>query len=105
MQLFDVTFDIVTEESSEDGMVSEAGFIVEDERLRDAIRAVSATESNTTDGHNVDANETNGRIDWVTVSHGMDWITGQYETRYLHIPETVTPASSRRIARLVGARV
>jgi hypothetical protein len=100
--IFSVTFDIVTEESAEDGEASKSGYVLESAPLDDAIRSVLTTECNTIDGQTIYANETNGRINWVTVSHAMNWITGEYETRHLHIPKTVTAASTRRIAKLLG---
>jgi len=102
---FLVTYDFVTGESAEDGDIAESGYILESCSLADAVTAVKSTDSTTIDGYTVHANESNGRIQWVVVHNGMDWITGESETRYLHIPATVTAASSRRIARLLGATV
>ena len=42
---------------------------------------------------------------WITVFNGMEYETGAWESRSIHIPPTVTSASSRRIARLMGAKV
>jgi len=100
--VYSVTYDIVTEESAEEGDTADSGHILESALLDDAIHSVLDTESNTIDGRYIHANESNGRIRWITVSNGADWITGESETRYLHIPETVTASSSRRIARLLG---
>ena len=102
---FSVSFDIVTAESAENGDTAESGYILESCPLADAVTAVKATDSTTIDGYTVHANESNGRVQWVVVHNGMDWMTGEYESRYLHIPATVTAASSRRIARLLGATV
>jgi hypothetical protein len=102
--IFSVTFDIVTEKSAEHGDTTESGYVLKSVPLGDAIHSVLTTDSNTIDGQTIYANETNGRINWVTVSHAMNWITGEYETRHLHIPKTVTAASTRRIARLLGIK-
>jgi hypothetical protein len=102
---FSVSFDIVTAESAEDGDTAESGYILESAPLDDAIHTVLATDSTTVDGYTVHANESNGRVQWIAVHNGMDWITGEYESRYLHIPATVTASSTRRIARLLGATV
>jgi hypothetical protein len=101
---FSVTFEIVTQESAEDG---ERGFIEQDATLRDAIEAVNRTRTNRVDG--VECIEADShpcvRPRWITIVNGMEFETGANESRALHIPDTVTASSARRIARLVGARV
>lgn len=103
--LFAVSYEIVTEESVEHGDAAERGFIDKNLSLRDAIKALHATRTNEvecspyfpeTDGTPVD------RPRWVTVHNGMEYRTGEYESRSLHIPEKITRASARRIAKLAG---
>ncbi len=106
MTLFDVTYEIVTPESAEDGEAEERGFIGEGLTLRDAVWEVQATRTNAVDG--VECIECDSwpcrRPRWITVNNGMEFETGANESRSLHIPSTVTPASARRIARLIGVR-
>lgn len=106
---FSVTFEIVTQESSEAGEAAETGFITDSgpEPLRDALSAVTRTRTNEVEGITGIECDSSPCVAprWVTVSNGMEFRTGAYESRSLHIPEGVTPASARRIARLVGARV
>jgi hypothetical protein len=99
---FNVTYDIVTPESAEHSDTDECGFIEEGATLRDAISAVlrgRTRKRDSGDGASYDGDNT------VIVGNGMEFETGAYETRYLHIPELVTGASARRIARLAGAKV
>lgn len=105
MPTFNVTYEVYTEESVENGDSAESGFIGKDLSLRDAIRHVGGTRTNRVDGANVEANEWPCIAPrWITVNNGMEFDTGEYESRSLHIPESVTPASRRRIARLLGVR-
>lgn len=106
MASFAVTFDIVTQESAENGDCEESGFIDSDLTLRAAICAVQATRTNRVDG--VSAIESD---EWpmcaprsVTVTNGMEWHTGACESRTLHMPDNLSPATRRRICRLVGVR-
>ena len=105
--LFNVTYEIVTEASAAEGDVDERGFISEGVRLRDAIADVQATRTNQVDGVECvecsDSNPDDAR--WVTVYNGMEYVTGAHESRSLHLPDNLTSATRRRIARLVGARV
>lgn len=102
---FAVTYDIVTPESAEQGDADERGFIIEDTGLRDAIETVKDTRTSKVDG--VSSTECDSspcvRPRWVTITNGMEFETGAVESRAIHIPDTVTTASARRIARLVGA--
>lgn len=104
---FGVTYDIVTQESAADGDTAESGFIAEHIGLREALKEVADTRTNYVDG--VDCIECDSRpavrVRWVTVTNGMEYLTGAVESRALHIPDSVSDATSRRIARLVGARL
>lgn len=103
--LFNVTYEIVTNESAENGDCAESGFIAENINLRDAVRLVTETKSSHCAQECVECDEWPMRAPrWVTVYNGRNWSSGESENRSLHIPEGVTPASRRRIARLVGAR-
>lgn len=106
MPTFNVTYAIYTEESVECGDAEERGFIDENLSLRDAVRLVNQTRTNRVSAVEcIEANE------WpcvaprsITITNGMEYETGDHEERSLHIPHGVTPASRRRIARLLGVR-
>ena len=104
---FSVTYEIVTPESAEGGEADEQGFICEAETLRDALTDLHRTRTNMVDsGQGIETDSSPCvRARSVAVFNGMEFETGAYETRALHIPLTVTAASSRRIARLAGARI
>jgi hypothetical protein len=108
MALFNVTYDIITQESAEQGDSAESGFICHGARLQNALLAVHDTRTSRVGGVECiiecDSSPcTDPR--WITVYNTMEYETGAYESRSLHIPNNVTAASARRIARLVGARV
>ena len=105
---FAVTYEIVTPESAERGDADERGYVWETATLRDAIQDVRRTRTAQCDG--VESVETDrdpcivGRVRAVTITNGAEFRTGASESRTLHIPDSVTLATSRRIARLLGVR-
>ena len=100
---FGVTYAITTQESAENGEHAEQGWIAEFIPLRDAVKAVRATRTNHVEGiTSIEASE-RSYPRFITVSNGMEFQTGAYEERALHIPREVSGPSRRRIARLVGA--
>lgn len=105
--MFCVSYEIMTYESAENGDAEERGVVDDALPLRDAVTEVRRTRTNLVGG--VEAIETDswpvGRVRCVTVQNSAEYETGARESRTLHLPDTITPASSRRIARLVGARV
>lgn len=106
MARFNVTYEIVTPESAEEGDAAERGFVIEDVPLRTAIMHVQATRTNEVDGVSAIEPSSSGlAFDWITIVNGMEFTTGATESRSLHIPNAVTPSSRVRIARLLGARV
>lgn len=125
MPEFTVTYEIVTPESAEYGDVAERGFVAignfaapihpvieakpytveaHSMGLRDALELVRDTRTSRVDGvAGIEANEypvTCPR--WITVYNGMEYETGATESRSIHFPDHITPASRRRIARLMG---
>jgi hypothetical protein len=102
---FNVTYEIVTQESAEHGEADERGYIAENVSFRDAVAELNATRTARVDGQNgIQADCCFPGIPrWVTVTNGMEFETGAYESRTLHIPDHVTPASAMRIARYLGA--
>lgn len=103
---FAVTYEVVTDESAEHGDAEERGYILENVSLRAAVVSVGNTRTDCVCGSSVEANCTYpGVPSWITVQNGMEFETGAYEARSLHIPDTVTPASAIRIARYLGAYI
>jgi hypothetical protein len=107
MLKFNVYYEIVTPESAEQGDVDERGEIATGLSLREAIAAVNETRTSLVGGVEcIEASDSRvGDARWFTVTNGMEFETGAVESRSLHIPDHVTPASRRRIARLLGVRV
>ena len=106
MAQFSVSYAIWSEADVEAGETRNTGWISEGESLRDAIDQLKATESNRTDWQEITASSSNlsDRLLWFRASNSADWETGEREERSLHIPETVTLASRKRIARLLGVK-
>jgi hypothetical protein len=98
MKTFSVSSDVVTPESAEYSD-SENEFFETDLSLRDAVKLVRQTRTNHVGG--IDCIEAD--LFTVRIFNSMEFLTGACETRTLFIPDTVTPASSRRIAKLLGA--
>jgi len=98
---FSVTYErfFPHEEDEDICEADESGFVIENVSLRDAIRETSCYAS--------DANEypieSPRWFDFYEWSH--DYASGTIEDRALHVPNHVTPASRRRIARLLHLRV
>lgn len=102
MPKFTVTYDIVTHESAEDGDIEEGGFICPGGwrfgPTEDADVTMSLREAVGLMGSCYDA----GR--WFAEHDGQqDYRTGAVETRHLHPPRNITPASYARLARLLKA--
>jgi hypothetical protein len=95
MKGFNVTYDIVIDGSAEceNGEPSEEGFISRDVTLREAVRNLYDTP-----GHIQSAEQCDHTI---RVYHAPDYC--MQETRTIHIPLTVSPASCERLARYLGA--
>jgi hypothetical protein len=105
MLTFDVTYDIVTPESAEQGDYEELGFIAKGVCLRDAIEAVRDTRTSQVAGIEAIEPSSVGRnfdFDWIRVVNGMEYETGAQESRTLHIPRHATPSTRARILRLVS---
>lgn len=94
---FNVSYEIITPESAEIGEAAETGFIAQALNLREAIDALFSTRTSAYSG--LEAVECD---EWPIIA--PRWITAVYglETRSLHMPQSATPASRRRIARLCG---
>jgi hypothetical protein len=101
---FNITYEITTEESSQHGDCEERGYVVQGVSLREAIDTVRSTRTNLVDGVEcIECDESPVRYPrWVTVTNGMEYETGSCESRSLHMPDHLTAATRRRIARLCG---
>lgn len=102
MVKFAVTYEIVTEESAENGEAAESGFLEENVRLGEAIDLMMSLPSGVASIEASDSRVTEAR--WITAYGSQAWEDGSYENRSLHIPDTVTASSRRRIARLIDIK-
>lgn len=101
---FSVSQEIVTPESAEHGDFDSCATLRYNLSLRDAIVLVRETRTTRVGGVesiSPDSWPMAARIHNVTITNGMEFETGACESRTLSIPFSVTPASSRRIARLL----
>jgi len=97
--VFSVSYAIVTPDSAEHGEAESRGFISVSVSLRDAIADLFETRTSMCDGfQSIDA-----QTHWIEVVNGMEFETGAYEERSLHIPDNVTESSRKRIAKICGA--
>ena len=104
---FSVSFEIVTPGSAEAGDVAERGMVEDGLTLREALQLCQRGPCEP-DSSPVRPGE---RVRWLTFcrfgegdARGYGWRTGATESRSLHIPASMTAATSQRIARLVGAQ-
>ena len=106
MPSFMVTYEIVTDESAENGDAQERGFVAENTSLRGAIDGLSAA-SNSCELASIDADSWPISRDnpprWITYQYSRDWQSGEFESRSIHFPRGITGSSAIRIARLLGA--
>lgn len=107
MLTFNVTYEILTQESAAEGDADERGFICEHVRLREAFEEVFNTRTSAVGGISAIEPSSSSIHDmrWITVDNGMEYETGAYESRSLHIPENATASTRRRIAHLMGSRI
>ena len=104
MLKFNVTYEIITPESAEEGDASERGFIGQKLSLRDTLNEVCSTRTSEREGATyVEASDSDiGAARWINIHNGMEFRTGAYETRSIHFPDNLTRSSRVRIARLLG---
>lgn len=104
MLKFNVTYEIVTQESAEHGDAEDCGFVGEGLTLRDALDMVVRTESNMCEQTCIEASCSDiASARWVTVYNSPTYDEGRAENRSLHIPNNVTASSRARILRAVKA--
>lgn len=108
MPLFSVTYEQFDESDIEAGDTDKRGFVVEGVSLREACRQGLEYRQPSWAGA---CEPSDSRVDharWLTF---YDWNEGTrdriergiHESRSLHFPESLTPSSRRRIARLFNA--
>jgi hypothetical protein len=90
---FNVTYEIVTEESAEHGEAAEQGFAAEAVSLGEAVRAAETSPGGYTDC---------GR--WFVTEPDQDYRTGEYTSYAIHPPSSITPASYARLSRVLTGR-
>jgi hypothetical protein len=98
---WNVTYETITEESAENGETEDSGFLLENGSFREAMQLTYEYRCEQgIEGNNSDI----GSCRWFTwYKTNEDYRTGETENRSLHIPDHITGASRRRIARLIGA--
>jgi hypothetical protein len=107
MPRFSVTFERYLPHPDDEDVceADERGFVVEDESFRDALQAAGGVHAH------YEANEWPIREPRWFTNDNYNEGTREYfeqginESRSLHVPDNVTPASRRRIARLLGCKV
>ena len=102
MLKFNVTFERITDESAEHGDAEERGFIAEDCRLRDALHLAGQSLRGYVEV--VEPSDSSRMARWFTWFCGRHWHDGDFTNLSLHIPDSVTASSRKRIAKLIGAR-
>jgi len=101
---FSVTYDLIDDESAEAGDTCESGFISRNVCLRDAIADFFTTDEAGSDVQSIEAADSDiESTRWFAVYNSMSY-DGRYENRALHLPDSVSGPSRRRIARLIGVR-
>ncbi|WP_414464375.1 hypothetical protein [Hyphomicrobium sp. DY-1] len=99
---FNVTFERITDESAEIGDVEGSGFVAEGCSLRDAVHFVE--QSLRGDTEVIEPSDSDvGSARWFTWLGGRHHADGDFTNVSLHMPDSVTASSRKRIGRLVGA--
>ena len=103
--VFSVTYNIVSNEGDFEGDFNESGFVAENVRLRDAIGELFDTRTAHCGGvESIEPSDSDvGSARWFTVNNSTEYLTGEHESRSLHVPDSISRASRIRLARLIGA--
>lgn len=107
MPKFSVTYERWNEADIEAGDTDDRGFVIEDCSLRDAVQLGLEAREPSWLGHCEPSDSRPGHAHWLSFHKWNDgtreyYETGVVEDRALHIPDSVTTASRKRIARLFG---
>lgn len=100
MLKFSVCYELVTPESAGHGEAESRGFVLESARLRDCLEECSGPYEPS------DSGDSPRWLSFYEHGHGTRqyYEQGIEETRTLHFPETITPASRARVMRLIEKR-
>ena len=103
--VFSVSYSLVSNEGDFEGDFNESGFVAEDVGLRDAIGELFDTRTAHCGGvESIEPSDSDvGSARWFTVNNSTEYLTGECESRSLHVPESISRASRIRLARLIGA--
>lgn len=109
MKKFSVTFERWDELAFEAGDTDDRGFVIQDVSLREAMEDGLGARDPSWLGHCEPNDSRLGYARWLTFDKWNAgtfeyFHTGLEESRSLHIPDGVTEASRKRIARLFGLR-
>lgn len=96
---FDITYEIVTEESAEHGEAEESGFHYEDVSLREAYDFLRWEGDSYRE-----PSERLPHARWITFGNGPDMHDGSYTSYSLHFPAHMTPSTRARIAKLFNVK-
>lgn len=102
---FSVTYERWDETALEAGDTDDRGFVIQDVSLGDAIRIGLEARDPTYLNRPDPSDSRPGETRWLSFDKWNDgtseyYATGIDETRSLHIPDSVTPSSRKRIWRL-----
>lgn len=101
--MFNITYEIVTEESAENGEAEETGFEHEGLSLREAFDVMRWH------GHALEADSFPISLQspprWLSWEGEQNYRTGAWTYRSLHMPAKLTPSTKLRIARIFGLNV
>lgn len=94
--LFNITFEVITPESAEDGDFAESGFMEENLGFREAYNILRWKGSSGTEASCSDIRQAR----WITFYNTEDVHDGTTTNYSLHLPESLSGSSRVRIARL-----
>jgi hypothetical protein len=102
---FSVTYERWDESASEIGETDDRGFVIENVSFTDAVRIGLEAREPSWCSLPEPSDSRIGDARWFTFGgYEQNWSDGIEEQRSLHIPDSVTPSSRRRLARLFGLR-
>lgn len=99
--MFNVTYEIVTQESAEIGDAEERGFLGEDMSFRDAIELFNNERDWTHVESDIYPMSATNPPSWFTDFGEMQFASGETRSVSLHLPRNITGSSAMRIARLI----
>lgn len=102
--LFNVHFEVITDESAEHGEPERLGTLATAVSLRDALEMIRQDASSHCALEAIEPSESpvTSRNAWINVMYGRDWITGEFQNYSLHSEQGISPASMRRLVKLLN---